>query len=94
MIIEADIDKSDIKTFKFKQRLRVTYKDLKKFMNSYGYYEYRQKCSTHIIYKHKVTGQTIPVPYSHGTICQGTVSNILKQMDVTRNELAKFLYTR
>ena len=96
MIIEASIDIESYinmtQDFKFKQRLRVTYKDLKNFMNFYGFYEHRQKSSTHIIYKNKITGQTIPVPYSNGTICQGTVSKILKQMNLNRNDLAKYLY--
>lgn len=78
--------------FKYNQRLRVTYKDLKGFVESKGYFLYRQKNSTHIIFKNDDNGKTIPIPYKHGTICQGTVSKILKQMGEDRSELAKYLY--
>lgn len=77
--------------FKYNQRLRVTFKDLKGFMESKGYYVYRQKNSTHTIFKNEA-GKTIPIPYKHGTICQGTVSKILKQMGEDRSELARYLY--
>lgn len=89
---DIDTDIKNKKIFKFNDRLRITYKDLKKFMNYCNYYEYRQKSSTHIIFKNNTTGHTIPIPYSPGTICQGTVSKILKQMNLTRSDLAEFLY--
>lgn len=90
---DMDADIKAVKKVKFNNRLRINYKDLKKFMNYYNYYEFRQKSSTHVIYKHKYTGHTIPVPYSPGTICQGTVSSIVKQMNLTRSDLAHFLYS-
>ena len=90
MLVEPNYNVHD--EYKFKERLRVTYKDLKKFMKANNYYEYRQKSSTHVIFKNKDTNQTIPIPKMPGTICQGTVSKILKQMNLTRNDLAKFIH--
>ena len=81
-------EKTMDKKFKYNQRLRVDFKDLKKFMEYKGYHVYRQKNSTHTIFKND-EGKTIPIPYKHGTICQGTVSKILKQMGEDRSELAR-----
>lgn len=88
---EYDIKQKD-REFKFADRLRVNYRDMKKFMKYKGFEEYRHASCTHVIYKHKKTGKTVPVPSKKGTLPQGTVSNILKQINSNRKELAKFLY--
>lgn len=86
IIMEADLD------YKYKQRLRCTYNDMKKYAKYNGYEECRQGNTTHKIWKNSDTGKSIPIPNKSGTIPQGTVSKILKQMETSRNELACFLY--
>lgn len=96
-IVEVDtnsIDNKEVKTIKFKQRLRCTYDELQKFARSQGYEDTRQGNTTHVIWKHKETGKSMPIPSKSGTIPQGTVSRILKQMELTRNDLANFLYNQ
>lgn len=88
---DCDIKQKD-KSFKFQSRLRVKYRDMKNFMNYLGFEESRHASCTHVVYKHKDTGLSVPVPSKKGTIPQGTISKILKQIGSDRNELAKFLY--
>lgn len=79
-------------TVKYKQRLRVDYNDLEKFLKYKGYECNRQGNTTHAVWKHVETGKSIPVPNKSGTIPQGTTSKILKQIESSRQELAEFLY--
>lgn len=76
---------------KINNRIRIKYKDMRKFLNSKGYVEARHSNSTHIVFKND-KGISVPVPNKKGTLCQGTVSKILKQTGYTRDELAKYLY--
>lgn len=55
-----------------------------------GYHQDRRG-STHVMFKNS-KGKTVPVPKKPGTMAQGTVSKILKQMSSNREELAAFLY--
>lgn len=76
---------------KINNKIRVKYRDMVKFLNYKGYYQYRQSNSTHIVFKND-KGKTVPVPNKKNkTMCQGTVSAILKQINSNRNELAHFL---
>ena len=81
---------SDIKgkddSFKYKESLRIKYKDLVGFMESQNYYYHRRNKSTHIVYKNQTTGKTIPIPCKKGTIAQG--------MGLSRNDLAKYIYQK
>lgn len=79
-------------TVKYKQRLRVDYNDLEKFLKYKGYECNRQGNTTHAVWKHIETGKSIPLPNKSGTIPQGTTSKILKQIESSRQELAEFLY--
>lgn len=79
-------------TVKYKQRLRVNYNELEKFLKHKGYECNRQGNTTHAVWKHVETGKSIPVPNKSGTIPQGTTSKILKQIESSRQELAEFLY--
>ena len=79
-------------TVKYKQRLRVDYCDIEKFLKYKGYECNRQGNTTHAVWKNKLTGKSIPVPNKSGTIPQGTASKILKQIESNRQELAEFLY--
>lgn len=78
---------------KINNRIRVKYKDMRNFLNHIGYVETRHSNSTHIVFKNGV-GTSVPVPNKKGTLCQGTVSKILKQTGSSRDELALFLYKK
>lgn len=91
--MELDTEINDInETVKYKQRLRVSYSDLEKFLKHKGYECNRQGNTTHAIWKNASTGKSMPLPNKSGTIPQGTTSKILKQMGSSRQELAEFLY--
>ena len=66
---------------------------MKKFLNHIGYVETRHSNSTYIVFKN-TKGVSVPVPNKKGTLCQGTVSKILKQTGSSREELAQFLYEK
>lgn len=78
---------------KINNRIRVKYKDIRNFLNHIGYVETRHSNSTHIVFKNS-KGISVPVPNKKGTLCQGTVSKILKQTGSSREELAQFLYEK
>lgn len=73
------------------ERLRVEYKQLKKFLVYKGYEFDRQKASTHAIWKNPTTGKSVPLPNKSKTVPQGTVSSLLRKIDSNRNELIEFL---
>lgn len=79
-------------TVKYKQRLRVTYTELEKFLKYKGFECNRQGNTTHAVWKNPTTGKSVPVPNKSGTMCQGTTSKVLKQIGSNRQELADFLY--
>lgn len=79
-------------TVKYKQRLRVTYTELEKFLKYKGFECNRQGNTTHAVWKNITTGKSVPVPNKSGTMCQGTTSKVLKQIGSNRQELAEFLY--
>ena len=78
---------------KINNRIRINFKDMRKFLNHIGYVESRHSNSTHIVFKND-KGVSVPVPNKKGTLCQGTVSKILKQTGSSREELAQFLYEK
>lgn len=86
------IEDKEIKDIKYKQRLRCTYDELQKFARHVGYEDTRQGNTTHVIWKNRDTGKSLPIPNKSGTVPQGTVSRILKQMELSRNDLANYLY--
>lgn len=88
MISDINSQQAD---FKYRDKLRVKYKDMKKFMIYKGFKETRYASSTHVMYKNN-EGLSVPVPNKKGTMAQGTVSKILKQINSNRIELAQFLY--
>ena len=87
-----DIDKID--NFKHNEPIRIKYKTLIGFMESQNYEFHRRNKSTHMIYKNHATGKTIPIPFKKGTIAQGTIARILKEMELTRTDLAKYIYKK
>lgn len=74
-------------------RIRVNFRDMRKFLNHMGFEEVRHSNSTHVVFKNS-KGISVPVPNKKGTMCQGTVSKILKQIGSSRNELVFYLYRR
>ena len=80
-------------SIKINNRIRIKYKDMRKFLNHIGYVETRNSNSTHFVFKNN-KGISVPVPNKKGTLCQGTVSKILKQTGSSREELAQFLYEK
>lgn len=90
--ITTDIKGND--KFKYNDSLRIKYKTLIGFMESQNYYYHRRNKSTHVIYKNEYTGKTVPVPYKKGTIAQGTISRILKEMGLSRNDLAQYVHNK
>ena len=76
---------------KYKERLRISYYELEKFLKYKGFESVRQGNTTHAIWKHKETGLSIPVPNKSRTMPQGTVSKILRMINSNRHELAQFL---
>lgn len=80
--------------FKHNESIRIKYKTLIGFMEFNNYFYHRQNKSTHVIYKNHETGKTVPVPYKKGTIAQGTISKILKEMGLCRQDLARYIYKK
>jgi predicted RNA binding protein YcfA (HicA-like mRNA interferase family) len=91
-VYTEEIEGIEVKKVKFTQRLRCTYNELQDFARSRGYEDNRQGNTTHAIWKNTETGKSMPIPNKSGTIPQGTMSRILKQMDLNRADLANFLY--
>ena len=79
-----------MKKAKTNNRVRVSYKQLIKFIQSLGYEESRRNRSDHVIYKNK-SNKTTVIPDDRGTVPIGTLMSILKQVDCTRQDLAEFL---
>ena len=75
---------------KTNNRIRISYKQLVKFLKSLGYEEERRNRSDHVIYKNE-SNRTTVVPDDRGTVPIGTLMSILKQVDSTRQELVDFL---
>lgn len=78
---------------KYKERLRVNYYELEKFLTYKGFVQNRQNSTTHAIWKHNDTGISVTVPNKSRTVPQGTVSKILRIIKSNRQELANFLYS-
>lgn len=79
-------------SIKYKERLRVSYYELENFLTYKGYERVRQTSTTHAIWKHVKTGNSIPLPNKSRTVPQGTVSKVLRLINSDRQELAQFLH--
>lgn len=79
-------------SIKYKERLRVSYYELENFLTYKGYERVRQTSTTHAIWKHIKTGNSIPLPNKSRTVPQGTVSKVLRLINSDRQELAQFLH--
>lgn len=91
-IEEIEIDNKKLKKVVSNSRLRCTHTDMMNFAKANNYEEIRQTNTTHRIWKNKETGISLPIPAKGGkTLPQGTMSRILRQMNLTRKDLAEFL---
>lgn len=89
---EVEVEDKKLKKIVSNSRLRCTHSDMMNFAKAMGYEENRQTNTTHRIWKHKETGISMPIPAKgNRTLPQGTMSRILKQMNLTRKDLAEFL---
>jgi predicted RNA binding protein YcfA (HicA-like mRNA interferase family) len=68
----------------------VKSKNLVKALKSIGFLEHRQKSTSHLVMKHKDGRRTV-VPVSNKEIPKGTLLAILKNIQVTKDELVKLL---
>lgn len=73
---------------KINGRIRSDYREIKKFLKIKGFYEYRQKSSTHMIFRNDELKKSIPVPNKSGTVPQGTLSRILLESGSNIKEFA------
>lgn len=91
-IEEVEVDNKKLKKVVSNSRLRCSHTDMMNFAKAMGYEENRQTNTTHRIWKNKETGISLPIPAKgNRTLPQGTMSRMLKQMNLTRNDLANFL---
>lgn len=91
-IEEVEIENKKLKKVVSNSRLRCTHTDMMNFAKAMGYEENRQTNTTHRIWKNKETGISLPIPAKgNRTLPQGTMSKMLKQMNLTRKDLAEFL---
>ena len=95
-LLDMEIEEVEVEEKIYKisshSRLRCTHADMMNFAKAMGYEEVRQTNTTHRIWKHKETGLSLPIPAKGGkTIPQGTMSRILNQMHLKRQDLVEFL---
>ena len=89
---EIEIEDKKLKKIVSNSRLRCTHTEMMNFARAMGYEENRQTNTTHRIWKNKETGVSLPIPAKgNRTLPQGTMSRMLKQMNLTRKDLAEFL---
>ena len=69
----------------------VKSKDLVKILKSIGFLEHRQKSTSHLMMKHIDGRRTIVPMHSNKDIPKGTLLTILKDIQITKEELVKIL---
>ena len=69
----------------------VKSKDLVKILKSIGFLEHRQKSTSHLMMKHIDGRRTIVPMHSNKDIPKGTLLAILKDIQITKEELVKIL---
>lgn len=95
-ILDVEIEEVEVEEKIYKissnSRLRCTHTDMMNFAKAMGFEEIRQTNTTHRIWKHKESGLSLPIPAKGGkTLPQGTMSRILNQMGLKRQDLVEFL---
>lgn len=69
----------------------VKSKDLVKALKSVGFLEHRQRSTSHLMMKHGDGRRTIVPMHSNKDIPKGTLLAILKDIQITKEELVKIL---
>ena len=69
----------------------VKSKDLVKILKSVGFFEHRQKSTSHLVMKHSDGRRTIVPIHSNKDIPKGTLLAILRDIQITKEELIKTL---
>ena len=69
----------------------VKSKDLVKILKSIGFLEHRQKSTSHLMMKHSDGRRAIVPMHSNKDIPKGTLLAILKDIQITKEELIKIL---
>jgi len=69
----------------------VKSKDLVKILKSVGFFEHRQKSTSHLVMKHIDGRRTIVPIHSNKDIPKGTLLAILRDIQITKEELVKIL---
>lgn len=65
--------------------------DLVKALKSIGFLEHRQRSTSHLVMKHENGRRTIVPMHSNKDIPKGTLLAILKDIQITKDELIKIL---
>ena len=82
----------NIKGYK-SNRIRISRRELIRYLESLGYMFERQSKTKHEIYKNTSTNKCIPVSVTKGRdVSPGIVAAILKETGTTRMDLIKFLH--
>ena len=69
----------------------VKSKDLVKVLRAAGFLEHRQRSTSHLVMKHNDGRRTIVPMHSNKDIPKGTLLAILKDIQITKEELIKIL---
>jgi predicted RNA binding protein YcfA (HicA-like mRNA interferase family) len=69
----------------------VKSKDLVRALKSVGFFEHRQKSTSHLVMKHEDGRRTIVPIHSNKDIPKGTLLAILKDIQITKEGLVKIL---
>lgn len=69
----------------------VKSKDLVKALKSVGFLEHRQRSTSHLVMKHNDGRRTVVPIHSNKEIPKGTLLALLKDIQITKEELVKIL---
>lgn len=69
----------------------VKSKDLVKALKSIGFLEHRQRSTSHLVMKHNDGRRTIVPMHSNKDLPKGTLFAIIKDIQITKEELIKIL---
>ena len=80
----------NIKFIKNKNRLRGTYKQIQEFAKKLGFYEDRQRGTSHLIFSNGTI--SVPIPNKKGDIKPGLLSAIIKQLGSSRDKYMELMF--
>lgn len=80
----------NIKFIKNKNRLRGTYKQIQEFAKKLGFYEDRQRGTSHLIFSNGTI--SVPIPNKKGDIKPGLLSAIIKQLGSSRDRYMELMF--